>query len=436
MTDWLAALFILNVVLCLAWMTYLFRVLSAPSLVGLTFLMIGLRYGAAAVWYWQNNPSLPIPIPGSFLYFLGATFLGYTAGATVVASLLQFRLGEAQRHFFSQITVVDARVVRWPVFGAVLVFSVVAAIYYIGGSERTGIEMLVSHSREAVTLRDFRQEVGATNPFSYVGFLAGQVTGPFLLMITIAMWLRTRGLVWAMLALGLVVLIFLAATMSLSKAPIIVVALYVMLAVFVGRWDGGRVRLTHVVAPAGLVLALGSLGYVLTYGKSAAHALEDTVDRLVVVPLVSVHGFLHVYPDLVPFQNGLGIGTIAKLADVSGYVSPSLVVGTVIAGQGVCADSIWSVDLWANFGWPGVILGSAGVGGILAFLEYWCLLQSRTVVSVAVYAFLLGATTRLAEGSIFTMLLSGGLVLVPVLGWFLDRSWHARKTLEPAGAFR
>lgn len=421
MTDWLGALFALNAVVCVAWMAYYFRALTAPSLVGLTFVMIVLRYGAAAVWYANNNPRLPIPLPGSFLYFLGGTFLSYVIGATAVAAVLQHRTSDAQRRFFSQPMSAGTEVLRPFAFAFTLIVSVVAALYYISASERTGIEMLVAHSQEVVTLRTFRQDFGATNPYSYVGFLAGQVTMPVLLMVAVALWIRTRSWAWALLVFGMTAIIFVAVTMSLSKAPIVVVAIYVMLAVFLGRWDGARLRVREVVLPAVVVLLLGSAGYAATYGSSASDSLGDTLDRLFVVPLISVHGFLHVYPDLVPFHEGLGIGTVAKLAGVSNYVSPPLIVGTAIAGQGVCADSIWSVDLWANFGWPGVLLGSAGVGGVLVLLENWCLHQARTAVNVAVYAFLMGATARLAEGSIFTMLLSGGLVIVPLLGVIVGR---------------
>ncbi len=200
-----------------------------------------------------------------------------------------------------------------------------------------------------------------------------------------------------------------------------------------------------MVVPVAVMLALGTLGYALTYGKSVGDALDDTISRIFVVPLASVHGFLYVYPHVVPFANGLGIGLMAKLFSVQDFVTPDAIVGTLVSGPNTCFDSIWTTDLWANFGWAGVFIGSAFVGALLLLLDRWCLMRKRTAVTVALYSFMVVSSTQLTEASIFTMLLSGGLATAPLLAWLLEigegggspvlarlRGARARASLAPA----
>lgn len=414
-----AALLILTMVLCTAWMVHWFRPHRYPSAVGLTYLLVLARYGAPAIWYAETNPSLSIPVPETLPFFIIATLACFVLGATAASAMLRAHLPTAQQRFFAQ--PMDARdSPNIPLFAMVVVATAIIGVFFISASERTGIEVMVTHARDARVIRQFRQDFGATNPYSYAGFMVSQVIGPFITMVAITMWRVRRSRTWAAVAVAMAALLVVGSTMSLSKAPIIVLLLYVLVNGFVARWRGQRVRALDVALPAAGTLLLGTLGYSLTYGTETVDAALDTLERIFVIPLVSVQGFLHVYPDLVDFQNGLGIGLIASIFGVKGYVSPPLVVGAAIAGSGVCADSIWSVDLWANFGWLGVTVGSAAVGAILLSLDVWCMSRKRTAATVAVYSFLLVSTARLSEGSIFTMLLSGGLLIVPLLGWLIE----------------
>src|SRR5205823_1255932 len=79
-------------------------------------------------------------------------------------------------------------------------------------------------------------------------------------------------------------------------------------------------------------------------------------------------------------------------------------------------NGFWSTDLWASFGYPGVIVGSAFVGAFMVLLD-WLTLRWlwKTELVVALYAFLIVDSVRAGSVSIFTMLASGGLALAPLL---------------------
>jgi oligosaccharide repeat unit polymerase len=343
--------------------------------------------------------------------------------------VLRFDLPTAQRAFFEQ-PAEQYSGVAWPVFAAVFLATMVVGVYFATATERTGIEMLITYGGEQSVLREFRQQFGASNPYVYAGFVITQVVGPMLIMVAANLWKSNGRLVWGAAALAMFGLLVFTATASLSKAPIIVVILYILANRFLSKWKGGKIRKTAIIVPVTAMLSLGTLGYALTYGESASDALNDTISRIFIAPLVSVHGYLHVYPNIVPFADGLGIGLIARFLGVQNFVTPDVTVGTIIAGPNTGFNSIWSADLWANFGWAGVILGSTFVGAAMLFLDRWCLVRKRSAIMVALYAFMLVSSTQLSEASIFTMLLSGGLVIAPVLAWLLEMGDAGRQTID------
>ncbi|MGH7294341.1 MAG: hypothetical protein ACRELB_05385 [Polyangiaceae bacterium] len=435
MSSTVAALLILDLVACAAWMAYRFRVHRNPSLLGLTFLFALIRYGVMAVPY-SRDPQLPFPIPATYPLFLAATFTCYVFGATVASWVMQFDMHAAQRRFFEQ-PAEQRSSVALPVFGAIFLATAVVGVYFVTATEHTGLEMLINYGGEQRILRTFSEEFGAANPYAYAGTVINWVIGPMLIMVASNLWRSNRRLAWAAAAAAVFVLLVFTSTASLSKAPIIMVMLYILTNGFLSKWDGGKIKPRAIAIPVAVMLALGTLGYALTYGKSIGDALDDTISRIFVVPLVSVHGFLYVYPNVVPFANGMGIGLVARMFDVPNFVTPDAIVGTLASGPNTCFDSIWTTDLWANFGWAGVFVGGAFVGALLLFLDRWCLMRKRTAVTVALYAFMLVSSTQLTEASIFTMLLSGGLATAPILAWLLEIESRKLPTgATPVGAKR
>jgi len=168
-----------------------------------------------------------------------------------------------------------------------------------------------------------------------------------------------------------------------------------------------------------VIAVLGSVGYYLTYDMGADDAVQATVDRVFVVPQQVVDWFLYVYPRMIDFNHGLGIGLVAKIFGTRDYVNPPFAVCGIITGDPRgSANGVWSTEFWAMFGYPGVIIGSAAVGALMVLLDRWCLERPRTATAAALYAYLIGATLTVPSMSIFTALLSGGLGSAPIFIWF------------------
>jgi hypothetical protein len=410
-------LLILDFAVCVAWMVHQFRLFQHPSLVGFTFIAAMLQYGLMAVSYGQS-PELPFRLPEEYPYFLGATFTFYVIGASVAASIARFSIPDEQRRFFG--ASLGSAAVNVPRYVVIFVATLALGLLFVGSTEQTGIEMLVTHGGEQALLRRFRNEFRESNPYSYAGFVITYVIGPMLMMMAINVWRRERKPAWAAAAAVMLGLLVVTSTASLAKAPIVVLMLYVLANQFLSNWGGKQIRIVQVAVPAVLVLGLGALGYALTYGHGPAEAFEDTIDRIFVIPLMCVHAYLYVYPNVVDFEHGMGIGLVAKLLDTPAYTSPAAVVGYAVTHSNSTSEAIWSTDLWANFGWPGVIIGSAAIGALMVSLDRWCLLRPRGPATIALYAFFLVSSIHVAEVTIFTMLLSRGLIIAPLLAWLLE----------------
>lgn len=413
-------------------MAYRFKIFQRPSVVGLGFVAAFMQYGVMSVSY-AADPVLPLPIATEYPFFIAATFGCFVLGATLTAVALRFDVVETQQHFFEQ-TAGAVTGLRVPVYVALVIPTFVVGVLYATSTERTGIEMLFEFGGEHDMLSAYRVAFATENPYAYGGAMVNQLFGPVLMSIAFNMWRIERKAVWGVVALALFGMLVMTSTASLHKAPLIILIFHVFANFFFLRTRSPRIPVRAVLGTTGIVAAVGTAGYALTYGQSALDALGSTVSRVFIAPIVAIHAYLHVYPGLIDFNYGLGIGLIAKIADVKDYLNPPVLVGRLTAGPNVCFNGLWSTEMWAAFGWPGVIVGSMCVGALLVVLDRWAMARRRTATSVALFSWLVIASVGLGEGSIFTAMLSGGIGLVVPLSWLLEAGERRPRAWESSGA--
>lgn len=403
-----------------------FQVHRRLSIVGTVFAIAFLQYGVMCIPYglgYAHMADVSVPISREYPWFFIQTFGGFTAGAVLMAGILQLDIPTAQEKFFNaQIPVEDAADRSF--YFSLLVPAVLIALAYVFAQGTSGFEMLLSAAGNYDKIREFRLGFYDQNPYQYAGSIVNNSIGPILLLTALNTHAISRRPMWRLVSLGLFATLFLTATAALHKAPVVVLILHVLVNRFIRT--GEARRLVRFAVPAlAILVPLIVVGFVVTYGQGTSAALESTGMRIFVAPIVGVHAFLFVYPDVLPFNNGLGIGLLAKIYGVQYYVNPPVVVGQIVAGPNVVLDCIWSSEMWAAWGDIGVLLGSVAVGALIVSLEWWCLRQARSTTSIATYAFLIVVGIAVPELSIFTVLLSGGLVIGPTVARFLEgrRNW-------------
>lgn len=407
----------MSLVVCTGVMIWRFEIHRRPSVVGATFLGLLVMYGVGAIPYsleWVGGDILSRGAPHPQLpWFLVASFVFFTLGAVFAAWGLRFDLVKLHLRRMARPPV--SRRLNQTLFYVLALGSCVGAVAYAFGAGRTGAEVLLASGEDTASLRSFRQSFATDNPYGYVGALINNVVGPLSLLIALNRAKLRRNAANIALAGALMVCLLLSSLASLQKAPIALLLLVVVLNFYWIQRGESRVRIRIWLAAAGVVVLVGLVGYMVTYHLSVSEAASWTRDRILVIPVAGVDAFLWVYPDKVEFNGGMGIGMLARLAGETDYISPPLLVGAIMAREGTSLNAFWSTELWAAFGYPGVIFGSFIVGAAMITIDRWALSFRRSELAAAQYAVLMVIAIKMLSTSFFTALLSGGLILTPMI---------------------
>jgi hypothetical protein len=97
----------------------------------------------------------------------------------------------------------------------------------------------------------------------------------------------------------------------------------------------------------------------------------------------------------------------------------SIVAHTWYGTYDVTSPALFIADAWTDFSYAGVIVFSLAAGAICRLIDAFFLVQGKTVVNIAVLgATFIGVFTLLIT-SLNIALLSGGLLLAPILAGLL-----------------
>lgn len=405
------------------------------SITGVCFISTFAAYGVTAIPWGAGviGPYYPFGAPShDYAFVVAGAFVFFVIGAAISASLQSFDLRRAQLEFFARPQ--ERGELRLPLLAAGIFSCVTVIIWFALPLAGSALLFLISRAGDSSAIFEFRlaanQSAGAA---SYVLSIIGAVVGPVLLLS--ALNLARRGATHEKRdasALAIVLSLSLVATAiaALHRAPVVYLLLFVGANAFLSRFPRPRVGWRVLLAVAALLVIVGGMTYYLTDRISPFEAARRAIDRVFLGGAQpSLDGFLQTYPRLIPFNNGQGIGLFARVLGITDYQTPALLVGYAEYGRpNFNLTCFWACDLWASFGYPAVLIGSLLVGALAVTLDRFCLTNMRnTAVGVALYAFMIVQVVEVAYNSIFTMLLSGGLVLAPALAWFLEHASSRRR---------
>jgi hypothetical protein len=406
-------------------MTLRFQLHRTISITGTAFLAALLMHGVSAIplaagLIGQQFSLYPTPSP-HYAWVVGASFIGFAAGAVALAARSSFDVTEAQTAWARRS--LEHRRIRRAML-LIIGITIATALVVALPPGVSGLLTLAGGSPSAIY--QFRQTSGQNlGLFAYPLSVFGGVVGPLLLLVTINLArssLRQERLVVFVLLIAATTALLLISASTLQRAPIIFLLLFALMGWSVSSSQYPSAQRWVMAALAAIVLVGGAATYVFTYSIGGSEALREVLERLYLAPQQSLDAFLHIYPSEVAFSGGAGIGLISRVLRLPDYQSPALLAGYLSTdAPRIDLNCYWACDLWANFGYVGVVLGSFLVGGVLVSLDRWCLLgMKRTAAGCALYAFMLIQATQVASISFFTMLFSGGLILAPALAWVLE----------------
>jgi hypothetical protein len=261
----------------------------------------------------------------------------------------------------------------------------------------------------------FRAEHGGSRSYAYRLILSA-----FAPMLVI--WGLLAGALEKSWPLVLSALLLLLATLlgkieTLSKAPPAVFLLQLMLAmllVFTNRvsWRvalfGSLTALAMVYAAVRLLIISPELSpLALAYSRMFEVETETLVENFAV------------FPRLHPFMWGTNLRPIAALMGVPYVPSFNIVGYTWYQNHYVTSPTLFIADAWADFSYAGVLVVSVAAGAICRAIDIVFLAEGKSVVAIAVLGATLWGVLTLITTSLNVALVTGGLLIAPVLAGVL-----------------
>ena len=253
------------------------------------------------------------------------------------------------------------------------------------------------------------------SPLLYSYDVLRRVLFPFLVSVALGYYAETRRRKWlvALVVCGLGAVALGAA--AAAKLP--VAALVLVVAMFWYLYWRGSVRVRTVIVLVVLFLAFPAFVLLVSAPDDEAALARISAllaQRMFYSPAEDLLWYFEIFPDEVGFLYGRTVGKLSWFAgweyfDVENYVFRRKVGGHIETGTNTAA---FVGNLWADFGWLGVIGGSVAAGIVMQFVQVWLSRMRKSVVVLAAYASYLWCFAQLNLQSLAVTLLSGGVVFL------------------------
>jgi len=260
------------------------------------------------------------------------------------------------------------------------------------------------------------------SPLKYLYALARGVGYPLLILVSFGAFMQYGKKKWGGIFLVSAVSGIFFASLSLAKTPVAII--FLMLAIFMYLFRGGGLSRKAVAAMLVLVL-LFPVGVILgisSEGTTVAMALNAIGVRMFYGPSEEIYYYFEVFPSHVPYLYGRSIGKLSLLLGVPYFDTPNY-VGLYESPdelESTNANAGFIADLNADFGMWGVIFGGVLAGFIMQAIQIYIVRRRKTVISLAVFAFLTLTFWYLNSASLAVVLASNGALLALILGRLLE----------------
>ena len=258
----------------------------------------------------------------------------------------------------------------------------------------------------------YRQQYGGSQVYLYNVIVAS--VAPMMIV-----WGALEGWImrwWPLLAVTaiLAVTTVLGKVETLSKAPIALFLLQIMLVGYlvVRNTINWRVALGSVIVTLIIFYPIIRLA---VPEVEQMEALSFFYYRAFDISNQSLLEYFAAYPERMPHMWGANIRPIAAIWGLQYTPSFDLVSRLWRFAGGSTTTAMFIADAWADFSYFGVIGFSIVVGMVCRAIDIVLLSRGKTVVAVAVLAAAFIGTYNLMISALPTSMLSGGLILPPLL---------------------
>ncbi len=272
-----------------------------------------------------------------------------------------------------------------------------------------------------------RVEEGGTPYYLYNVTLSA--IAPFLVMITFCAARNSRrDTLLAPLALCLFLLVLLGKFGTLSKAPPIIFLLQLLLLFLLLR---------RTISNVTSVIQLGVSAFFL-FGMIVSATIPDLdlqsvffflYYRIFDIPNESLIEYFAAIPSSLSHTHGGGIFTFLRENGKNDYIPMMSAVAELSRGNQIStSNALFIGDAWAEFGWLGVFGFSFMAGFIIRAYDRYAFRKGNTDEAACLVAGGAYGIFTLLATALNTALVTGGLLIIPVLAYALIKAPPKRRT--------
>jgi hypothetical protein len=328
-----------------------------------------------------------------------------------------------------------------PVFIAVVVLFGVAlatVVAYLAEVRHTPVVYLLRNPGDAVNAGLLREDSFKLldSRLKYAYALVGAPVFPVLVMSCLGFALRARRPLWWMMFASTLTCGVAYASLTLAKAPVATIALLVFMFLYLFR--GGRWGWIPLVAPAIVLVYPVAMVVTMTWGEFRLEwvlvALSSIAERLFYLPAEVVYWYFELIP--AASLGGRSSQNVAWLMGWRHFNIENFVGIHGLGGEGtVSANGAFIGYLHADFGLVGVLAGGLLAGFLMQAAQALVLRRAKTVVNLAVYAYVMFGAWLLHSTALPIVLVTNGVVLamlMPSAFTFVVSALGGRPVLRPA----
>jgi|GEM_PF-3454453 len=203
---------------------------------------------------------------------------------------------------------------------------------------------------------------------------------------------------------------------TLHRSPAIF--LLAMLLLASRRRVGINTRTAVGLAPIlGLIFIFISFYTSFIDGQDFSYGAEAVWDRIVLAPNFGLWNYFEVFPAIAPHTGGGNINVVNQLFMGGAVIPANLYIPSIVYGvSGASWNAVFIADLWADFGWPGMIIGPLVIAAILRLLDvYYSYYQHDRFAQACWFGTMFGLISALSAGFFSSLLSKGGVAVMFLL---------------------
>ena len=397
--------------------------ITIPTLWYLTYLPM-IFFPAFLVFYIQPDPYRQI-----YIFAVVSVVITVPLGIILANLIFRFRKRELYEYFASPV-IVHGSGYMYVVFFLMLLGALGLVLLYFRSVGTVPLLYMLQYPGEAQELAVLREEAfklldprwgtSESTALFYVFLFLRTLVFPFIIVSALGYYLWSRQKKWLFLFLAILIVGGGYAASSIARAPVAALVMRVMF--FLYLFKGGKLSKKAIVTLIILMLAFPLLVTALAYSSDVGiwNGLSSVATRLFYTPAWGLYYYFEIFPAHHDYLYGQAFAKPILLVLGLPYFYVENFVYLYMSPAGLPSgheNDAFISNLHADFGVVGVLLGGVLTGILMQSLQIYLARKKKSILNIAIYAFLVYAFWVLNSGSITSVLFVNGVLPVFVLAW-------------------